>query len=387
MNLGQSVFAQLLQFVPQCHFEYLVGKHDANYRNHTCSAWSQFVCMAYAQLTHRHGLRDVAACINSQHGQLYHCGLRHKVSRSTLADANERRDWHLFEQLAQRMVHSALQLYAHDRPHRLLAQPLYAMDSTVVDLCLKLFPWAHYRSTKAAIKAHTVLDLHGAIPVMMTITAGNIADVKLLDALQLPEYSLVVLDRGYIDYARLYALTQRKCSFVVRAKSNLQFGCVHAFDFDRRQGVLSDQVIEFSLEKARRDYPTVLRRVRYIDEPTCVEYVYLSDRFDLDALSIAQIYRQRWQIELFFKWLKQNLNIRHFFGNSQNAVKSQLWIAVCVYLAALMAHKTLRIPLSLHTLLQIIEVNLLDKTLITQLAAQAIEPVPQPIDLMQKTLF
>jgi transposase len=232
-----------------------------------------------------------------------------------------------------------------------------------------------------------VLDLNGAIPVMMTITAGNIADVKLLDALELPEYSLVVLDRGYIDYARLYALTQRKCSFVVRAKSNLQFGCLHAFDFDRPQGVCSDQVIEFSSAKARADYPKVLRRVRYIDAPTCVEYVYLSDRFDLEALSIVQIYRQRWQIELFFKWLKQNLNIRHFFGNSENAVKSQLWIAVCVYLAALMAHKTLRIPLSLHTLLQIVQVNLLDKTPIAQLAAQAIEPVPEPIDLTQKTLF
>jgi transposase len=285
------------------------------------------------------------------------------------------------------MVQTALALYADSRPQSLLAQPLYAMDSTVVDLCLKLFPWAHYRSTKAAIKAHTVLDLHGAIPVMMTITTGNVADVKLLDTLQLPDYSLVVLDRGYIDYARLYALTQRKCSFVVRAKSNLQFRCLHAFDFDRRLGVRSDQVIEFSADKARGDYPQALRRVRYIDAPTCVEYVYLSDRFDLDAMSIVQIYRQRWQIELFFKWLKQNLNIAHFFGNSENAVKSQVWIAVCVYLAAVLAHKTLRLPVSLHTMLQIVEVNLLDKTPIAQLVAQATEPATTSIQQTQKCLF
>lgn len=387
MNLGQSVFAQLLKFVPLRHFEYVVDKYAANYRSHTCSAWSQFVCMAYAQLTHRHGLRDVAACINSQYSQLYHCGLRYKVSRSTLADANERRDWQVFEQLAQRMVRSALALYAHDRPQQLLAQPLYAMDSTVVELCLKLFPWAHYRSTKAAIKAHTVLDLHGAIPVMMTITAGNVADVRLLDTLQLPAYSLVVLDRGYIDYARLYALTQRKCSFVVRAKSNLQFRCVHAFDFDRRLGVCSDQAIELCSDKARADYSQVLRRVRYVDAPTCVEYVYLSDRFDLDAMSIVQIYRQRWQIELFFKWLKQHLNIAHFFGNSENAVKTQVWIAVCVYLAALMAHKTLRMEVSLHTMLQIVEVNLLDKTPISTLVAQAIEPNIVSTHPGQKDLF
>jgi hypothetical protein len=387
VNLGQSVFAQLLQFVPSRHFDYLVDQYGANYRSHTCSAWSQFVCMAYAQLTHRHGLRDVAACINSQRSKLYHCGLRHPISRSTLADANERRDWHLFEQLAQRMVTSALALYAPARKDTVLVQPLYAMDSTVVDLCLKLFPWAHYRSTKAAIKAHTVLDLNGAIPVMMTITAGNVADVKLLDTLQLPAYSLVVLDRGYIDYARLYALTQRQCSFVVRAKSNLQFRCVHAFDCDRSQGVYSDQVIEFSGDKAHQDYPKVLRRVRYIDMPTCVEYVYLSDRIDLSALAIAQIYRQRWQIELFFKWLKQNLNIQHFFGNSENAVKSQVWIAICVYLAAVMAHKTLHISVSLHTLLQILEVNLLEKTSIADLASLAVEPMPDHAVSTQRSLF
>lgn len=275
--------------------------------------------MEYAQLTRRHGLRDVAACINSQRSKQYRCGLRHPISRSTLADANERRDWHLFEQLAQRMVSSALALYAHARIDNVLVQPLYAMDSTVVDFCLKLFPWPHYRSTKAAIQAHTVLDLNGAIPVMMTITAGNVADVKLLDALQLPAYSLVVLDRGYIDYAQLYALTQH--------------------------------------------------------------------RIDLSALAIAQIYRQRWQIELFFKWLKQNLNIQHFFGNSENAVKSQVWIAICVYLAAVMTHKTLQISVSLHTLLQILEVNLLEKTSIADLASLAIEPMPDHAVSTQRCLF
>ena len=231
-----------------------------------------------------------------------------------------------------------------------------------MDLCLKLFPWAHYRSTKTAIKAHTVLDLHGAIPVMMTITAGNIADVKLLDALQLPEHSLVVLDRGYIDYARLYALTQRKCSFVVRAKTNLQFGCVHAFDFDRHQGVCSDQVIEFSSDKARRDYPKVLRRVRYMDALTCVEYVYLSDRFDLDALSIAQIYRQRWQIELFFKWIKQNLKIKKFLGRSDNAVRIQILTAMIAYLLTAAFQTRSREKSSLRQIMVAIKSTLFTRT-------------------------
>ena len=264
MNSGRTVFAQLLGFVPFAHFEHLVDKYQANRWTRDFTAWSHFICMAYAQFTRREGLRDLIACLSSQSSKLYHVGLRNRVTRSTLADANERRNCELFESLGQRLI---------------------AMDSTTIDLCLKLFPWADFRSTKAAVKAHTVIDLRGAIPVMITITTGKIHDVKALDALQLPAGSIVVLDRGYVDFARLYALVQRQCSFVVRGKDNLSYKTIDSHVFDCSTGV-------------------------------------------------------RWQIELFFKWLKQNLTIKHFFGNSLNAVKSQIWIAVCVYLIALMAHFT-----------------------------------------------
>lgn len=338
MNSGRTVFAQMLGFVPFAHFEHLVDKYQSNRWTRDFTAWSHFICMAYAQLTRREGLRDLIACLNSQKSKLYHVGLRHRITRSTLADANERRSSELFESLAQRLIELAIALHKDHDIGLGLKEPLYAMDSTTIDLCLKLFPWADFRSTKAAVKAHTVIDLRGAIPVMLTITTGKVHDVKALDTLQLPPGSIVVLDRGYVDFARLYALVQRQCSFVVRGKDNLKFTTIDCHPFDPSTGIRADQTIQLLTRKSKKAYPGPLRRVEFFDEKTQLDLVFLSNRLDLSALHIAAIYKQRWQIELFFKWLKQNLMIKHFFGNSLNAVKSQIWIAVCVYLIAVVTN-------------------------------------------------
>lgn len=370
VNLGRSVFAQLLQFVPKRDFEYLVDKHAANHRCHGFTAWSQFVCMAYAQLSRREGLRDLVACLNSQAHKLWHVGLRMRVARSTLADANERRSHVIFEQLAQRMIPTAVELHRHEPLAVRLEEPLYAMDSSVIELSLGLFDWARFRSSSAAVKAHTVIDLRGSIPVMVRITTAKVADLVVLDALQLPALSVVLLDRGYVDFARLYGLTERGMSFVVRAKENLAYSCPYAFVPDVKQGILADQVIELT-ESSKRAYPKALRRVRYYDQEHHVEYVFLTDRFDLAATTVAQLYKQRWQIELFFKWLKHNLNVAHFFGNSDNALRTQIWIAIVMYLATAIARKRLKLQITLHTLLHLVQANLMEKTPLTELVSRA----------------
>lgn len=373
MNSGRTVFAQLLGFVPFAHFEHLVDRYQANRWTRDFTAWSHFICMAYAQLTRREGLRDLIACLNSQSSKLYHLGLRNRVTRSTLADANERRSCELFESLGQRLIAIATALYKDQDIGLGLKEPLYAMDSTTIDLCLKLFPWADFRSTKAAVKAHTVIDLRGAIPVMVTITTGKVHDVKMLDILQLPAGSIVVLDRGYVDFARLYALVQRQCSFVVRGKDNLRYKTIDHHAFDCSTGVRCDQTIKLLTKKSEKAYPQPLRRVAFFDEKTQLDLVFLSNRLDLPAPTIAAIYRQRWQIELFFKWLKQNLTIKHFFGNSLNAVKSQIWIAVCVYLIALIAHKEVGRDISLRNFLHLTEVNMFEKITLQQMVSNALQ--------------
>ena len=386
MNTGRTVFAQLLGVVPFSHFEHLVDKYQANRWTRDFTAWSHFICMAYAQFTRREGLRDLIVCLNSQSTKLYHAGLRQRVSRSTLADANERRDSRLFEALGQRLIEIALALYKDHDIGLGLKEPLYAMDSTTIDLCLTLFPWADFRSTKAGIKAHTVIDLRGSIPVMLAITTGKVSDVRLLDTLQLPKGSIVVLDRGYVDFSRLYRLVQRECSFVLRAKGNLSFNCIDVRTPDVKTGVYSDQTIVLTGERSRKGYPTALRRVRFYDAVSCLELVFLTNRLDLPALTIAAIYKQRWQIELFFKWLKQNLNIQHFFGNSLNAVRTQIWIAVCTYLMALIAHKRLNTELSLRNFLHLVEVNMFEKISLAHmvdnaLGGESVKPIQSQVEL------
>lgn len=387
MNSGRMVFAQLLGFVPFTHFEHLVDKYQANRWTREFTAWSHFICMAYAQLTRREGLRDLIACLNSQKSKLYHVGLRHRITRSTFADANERRSSEFFESLAQRLIELAIALHKDHDIGLGLKEPLYAMDSTTINLCLKLFPWADFRSTKAAVKAHTVIDLRGAIPVMLTITTGKVHDVKALDSLRLPPGSIVVLDRGYVDFARLYALVQRECSFVVRGKDNLKFTTKDCHPFDPSTGIRADQTIQLLTHKSKKAYPGPLRRVEFFDEKTQLDLVFLSNRLDLPALTIAAIYKQRWQIELFFKWLKQNLMVKHFFGNSLNAVKSQIWIAVCVYLIALMAHKELGLGISLRNFLHLVEVNMFEKITLKQMVANALHSEEVEVLQSQDELF
>lgn len=387
MNHGRTVFAQLLDFVPFKHFEYLVEKFLANHAVRSFSAWSHFLCLAYAQLTRRSGLRDLVACLNSQRAKLYHVGIRSRVSRATLADANERRDWRLFEALGQRLIAIALELYQDEDIGLGLKEPLYAMDSTTIDLCLTLFPWADFRATKAAVKAHTIIDLRGAIPVFLTITTGKVHDVNLLDAVRLPAGAIVVVDRGYLDFARLYALMQRQCSFVVRAKDNLRYTWIESRKVDKTTGLRSDQTVLLVTAKSKRAYPKRLRRVSFRDAETGLYLVFLTNRFDLPAITIAAIYKQRWQIELFFKWLKQNLSVKHFFGNSLNAVKSQIWIAVCVYLLVIIAKKRLAMDVSPQIFLNLIEVNMFEKITINQMVTDALLNIDDPILDNQLNLF
>jgi Transposase DDE domain/Domain of unknown function (DUF4372) len=376
MNIGRSVFAQLLAIVPFNHFEHLVDKHQSNRWVRTFSAWSQFICLSYAQLTRRDGLRDLVACINALSHKLYHCGLRCAVAKSTLADANERRNFIVFEELANRLVGLAVHEYRAQSLPLGLSESLYALDSTTIDLCLKLFPWAHFRQTKAAVKAHTVLDLRGAIPVIISITTAKVHDVHALDDLHLPAGSILVVDRAYVDFARLYAWVGKGCHFVVRAKANMVFEVLSSVDLDAEKNdeispsceplntqttLVSDQHIRLTGNKSKRSYPKTLRRVTLYDELGARELVFISNRLDLPALTIAAIYKQRWQIELFFKWLKQNLCVKHFFGNSENAVKSQIWIAVCVYLMVLIAHKRLNTKLSLRNFMHLIETHVFEK--------------------------
>lgn len=378
MNRGKAVFAQLLTQVPFSHFEHLVDVYQANKGIRHFSAWNQFLCLMYAQLTRRSGLRDLVACLNAQRSRLYHIGLRGPVTRSTLADANERRDYRLFEALGQRLIASALTLYEDADLGLGLSGPVYALDSTTIDLCLSLFPWADFRQTKAAIKAHVLLDLRAAIPVFVSLTTGKVHDVKILDQLTLPTGSLLVADRAYLDFKRLYRLNSLSVGFVLRTKANtLTQVCGHRPILDQ-PGVVSDQMVMLVTPLSLVGYPDPLRRVVFVDPESAKELVFLTNRFDLAATTIARLYKHRWQIELFFKWLKQNLAVKHFFGNSVNAVKSQIWCAICAYLVVLITIKRLHLPVSPQILLHLIETNIFEKISLDQLVNNAISGDYEP---------
>jgi len=378
MNRGKAVFAQLLAQVPFSHFEHLVDVYQANKGIRHFSAWNQFLCLMYAQLTRRSGLRDLVACLNAQRSRLYHIGLRGPATRSTLADANERRDYRLFEALGQRLIASALTLYEDADLGLGLSGPVYALDSTTIDLCLSLFPWADFRQTKAAIKAHVLLDLRAAIPVFVSLTSGKVHDVKILDQLTLPTGSLLVADRAYLDFKRLYRLNSLSVGFVLRTKANtLTQVCGHRPILDQ-PGVVSDQMVMLVTPLSLVGYPDPLRRVVFVDPESAKELVFLTNRFDLAATTIARLYKHRWQIELFFKWLKQNLAVKHFFGNSVNAVKSQIWCAICAYLVVLITIKRLHLPVSPQILLHLIETNIFEKISLDQLVNNAISGDYEP---------
>jgi len=361
MNTGKTLFAQLMDFLPWTTFTRIVDRHGGDRYVKSLVCTEQFRVMAFAQLTYRESLRDIEVCLSAQATKLYHMGLRQEIKRSTLADANEKRSWHIHAEFAQRLIAQARKLYAGDSFGIELENTAYALDSTTIDLCLSLFPWALFRTTKSAVKMHTLLDLRGNIPSFIHISDGKLGDVKALDILVLEAGAIYVMDRGYLDFARLYMMHQAQAFFVTRAKSNTQLRRVYSAAVDRSTGIICDQIIALTGPISRKDYPEHLRRIRFKDPETGKTLVFLTNNFALPAATICALYKARWQVELFFKWIKQHLRIKKFYGNSENAVKSQIWIAVSVYVLVAIIKKRLNLDASLYTLLQILSVTLFEK--------------------------
>jgi Domain of unknown function (DUF4372)/Transposase DDE domain len=366
MNVGRTVFSQLIEYLPGKEFQKCVARYDGDSRLRGFSCWDQLLAMCFAQLTYRESLRDIEACLRSMSGKLYHMGLRGKVARSTLGDANETHDWRIYADFAQVLIGIARPLHVRDPIGVDLAHSLYALDSTTIDLCLSLFPWAKFRKHKAAIKMHTLLDLHGNIPTFISVTDGKVHDVNILDEI-LPETgAFYVMDRGYVDFERLYIFTLSAAFFVVRTKSNVILQRRYSHPVDRTTGVRSDHTVILTAIGSANAYPDTLRRVSYLDVETRKRFKFLTNNFTLPAVTIAQIYKSRWQVELFFKWIKQHLRIKAFYGTSENAVKTQIWIAVTVYVLVAIVRKRLMLPISLYQILQILSVTLFEKTAILQ---------------------
>ncbi len=367
MNTSPTVFSQIMNHLPLHDFRKCVRKYRGDYKIKNFSCLDQFLSLAFAQLTYRESLRDIEVCLRSQKSKLYHMGIRSQISRNTLANANNQRDWRLYADFAQVLIHIARDLYQGDDFGVELNQTVYALDSTTIDLCLAVFPWAHFRKTKAAIKLHTLLDLRGAIPTFISITDGKVADVNILDQI-IPEVgAFYIMDRGYLDFFRLHQIHLDQAFFVTRAKSNMSFKRIYSHVIDKNSGLLCDQTIEMSNFYAKKDYPDKLRCIKFFDSITKKRLVFLTNNFSLPALTIAQLYKSRWQVELFFKWIKQHLRIKKFYGTSENAVKTQVWTAISVYVLVAILKKRLKLGHSLYTILQILSVNVFDKTPILQL--------------------
>lgn len=366
MNLGQTVFAQLMDELPSYEFRQCVARYDGDHKLRGFSCWDQFLCLSFAQLTYRESLRDIEACLRSVQPKLYHMGFRGKVSRSTLADANESRDWRIYADFARVLIRIARPLHTLDPLGVDLDQSLYALDSTTIDLCLALFPWAKFRRHKAAVKMHTLLDLRGNIPTFIHITDGKTHDVNILDAISPEPGAFYVVDRAYLDFGRLFALTLCSSFFVVRSKKNTLLERRYSHAVDKSTGLRSDQTVVLTAAASAKAYPEPLRRVSYFDVATNKRLKFLTNNFTLPALTIARIYKSRWQVELFFKWIKQHLRIKKFYGTSENAVKTQIWIAVSVYLLVAIVRKRLGLEASLYQILQILSVTLFEKTPILQ---------------------
>ena len=366
MNLGRTVFSQIMDHLPAYEFQKCVARYcgDSHLRGFSC--FDQYLAMAFAQLTYRESLRDIEACLRSVASKLYHMGLRGKVSRTTLADANECHDWRIFADFAQVLIAIARPLYAHDPIGVDLDQSLYALDSTTIDLCLSLFPWAKFRQRKAAVKMHTLLDLHGNIPTFIRITDGKVHDVNVLDEIIPEAGAFYVMDRGYIDFERLYVFTLCSAFFVVRTKENVLLQRRYSHPVDKSTGVRSDHTVILTAINSAKAYPDPLRRISYLDVETRKRFKFLTNNFTLPALTIAQIHKSRWQVELFFRWIKQHLRIKAFYGTSENAVKTQIWIAVSIYVLVAIVRKRLDLDASLYQILQILSVTLFEKVPILQ---------------------
>ena len=379
MNAGRTVFAQLIAELSHLEFQKCVSRYDGDHHHRSLSCWDQYLAMAFAQFTYRESLRDIEACLRSLSGKLYHMGFRSRIARSTLADANETHDWRIFADFAQHLIGIARPLHAEDAMGVDLDHSLYALDSTTIDFCLSLFPWAKFRQHKAAVKMHTLLDLHGNIPTFIRITNGKVHDINILDEIQPEAGAFYVMDRGYIDFERLYWFTLSSAFFVIRTKQNVILQRRYSHPVDKTTGVRSDHTVILTAIDSVKAYPDALRRVSYLDVETRKRFKFLTNNFTLPALTIAHIYKSRWQVELFFKWIKQHLRIKAFFGTSENAVKTQIWIAVSVYVLVAIVRKRLVLDASLYQILQILSLTLFEKTPILQ-ALQAPDSQEELID-------
>lgn len=387
MHIGQFVFSQVIDHLPMHTFRRCVARYDGNRYKKSFSCLDQYLCMAFAQLTFRESLRDIEACLRAQKDKLYHMGFRGKVSRSTLADANESRDWRIYADLAQALIRIARPLYAEEDLGLDLDNTVYALDASTIDLCLSVFPWALFRSTKSAVKLHTLLDLRGNIPSFIHISDGKLHDVNVLDILLPEPGAFYVMDRGYVDFTRLFTLHMAGSFFVIRAKSNTQYRRRYSHPVDKSGGVRCDQTIVLTGVKAAKGYPQPLRRIKYHDAQTGKTFNFLTNNFAIPAQTVADLYRYRWQVELFFKWIKQHLRIKSFFGTSENAVKSQIWIAISVYVLVAILKKRLNIDADLYTILQILSITLFEKTALHQLLT-GLESITENTEVpMQLNLF
>jgi len=371
MYVGKLVFSQVMDFMPMHTFRRCVARYQGNYKVISFKCLDQYLCMAFAQITYRESLRDIEACLRAQSHKVYHMGIRGKVSKSTLSDANEQRDWRIYADLAQSLIGTARKLYSTETCLGELNETVYALDATTIDLCLSMFPWANFRQNKGAIKLHTLLDLRGNIPTFIHISDGKLHEVNTLDIIPVEPAAFYVMDRGYLDFARLYALSQAAAFFVIRAKSNLKCRRVYSHPVDRTTGIICDQTVVLTGFYQAKAYPDKLRRVKYYDAETDKSLVFLTNNFTLPPLTIAKLYRCRWQVELFFKWIKQNLRIKTFYGTSMNAVKTQIWIAVSVYVLVAIMKKRLNIQASLYTILQVLSVSAFERLSVLQLLTES----------------
>lgn len=391
MFTGKLIFSQMMDYLPMHIFHRSVQRYSGHHKVKSFTCLDQYLCMAFAQLTYRESLRDIEACLRARQNKLYHMGIRGKVARNTLANANKVRDWRIYADFAQSLICTARKLYINDDFGVELDETVYALDSTTIDLCLSVFPWANFRQNKAAIKLHTLLDLRGSIPTFIHISDGKLHDVNVLDHLIPEPGSFYVMDRGYLDFTRLYRMNLCAAFFVTRAKSNLQFRRLYSHPIDKNTGLKCDQTIMLTGFYPSKNYPEKLRRIKYHDAETNKTFVFLTNNFTLPALTIAQLYRCRWQIELFFKWIKQHLRIKSFYGTTENAVKTQIWIAVSVYVLVAIIKKRLNVRASLYTILQILSVTIFENTSLLQILinsdykTETLE-YPKQLNLFNKTL-
>ena len=387
MNTQPSVFAQIMAFLPMHEFRKYVRRYRGDYKVKRFSCFDQFLCLAFAQLTYRESLRDIVSCLRTMKNRLYHMGIRSPVSRNNLAHANEMRDWRIYADFAHVLIAEARTLYRDEDIGLDLQNTVYAFDSTTIDLCLSLFPWAFFRKRKGAIKLHTLLDLRGAIPTFIHITEGKTHDVRILDILPLEPGSFYILDRGYLDYSRLYTLHQGRTFFVTRAKSNLQSRRLRSRAVDKTMDLTSDQTIVLTGLKSKIEYPEPLRRVRFYDRENDRHLIFLTNNFLLPALTIAKLYKLRWQVELFFRWIKQNLRIKSFYGTSENAVRTQIWVAIAIYALVAIIRKKMDLKPPLYNILQILSVTAFEKVPLNQLLTETDDHDSMVADCNQLVLF